>query len=75
MLYVNGIHLMVLLFLNLDGKVKFDNLEQGVNYTVEIDEQTGFQEKVITDSKNKKIIASLIIEDKDGMHYVRTVYQ
>ncbi|WP_438988805.1 DNA-directed RNA polymerase subunit beta' [Polaribacter sp.] len=48
------------------GKVKFDNLEQGMNYAVEIDEQTGFQEKVITDSKNKKIIASLIIEDKDG---------
>ena len=48
------------------GKVKFDNLEQGVNYQVEVDEQTGFQEKVITDSKNKKIIASLIIEDKDG---------
>ena len=49
-----------------EGKVKFDNLEQGVNYSVEIDEQTGFQEKVMTDSKNKKIIASLIIEDKDG---------
>ncbi|CAA0253047.1 DNA-directed RNA polymerase subunit beta' [Tenacibaculum maritimum] len=48
------------------GKVKFDNLEQGVNYSVEIDEQTGFQEKVITDSKNKKIIPSLIIEDADG---------
>jgi DNA-directed RNA polymerase subunit beta' len=48
------------------GKVKFDNLEQGVNYSVEIDEQTGFQEKVMIDSKNKKLIASLIIEDKDG---------
>jgi DNA-directed RNA polymerase subunit beta' len=48
------------------GKVKFDKLEQGINYSVEIDEQTGFQEKVMTDSKNKKIIASLIIEDKDG---------
>ncbi len=48
------------------GKVKFDNLEQGINYQVEIDEQTGFQEKVITDSKNKKIIPSLIIEDADG---------
>ena len=48
------------------GKVKFDNLEQGINYAVDIDEQTGFQEKIITDSKNKKIIASLIIEDKDG---------
>ena len=48
------------------GKVKFDNLEQGINFSVEVDEQTGFQEKVITDSKNKKIIASLIIEDEDG---------
>jgi DNA-directed RNA polymerase subunit beta' len=48
------------------GKVKFDNLEQGINYSVEVDEQTGFQEKVITDSKNKKIIPSLIIEDADG---------
>ena len=48
------------------GKVRFDDLEQGVNYQVEIDEQTGFQEKVITDSKNKKIIPSLIIEDADG---------
>jgi DNA-directed RNA polymerase subunit beta' len=48
------------------GKVKFDNLEQGMNFSVEVDEQTGFQEKVITDSRNKKIIASLIIEDEDG---------
>ena len=48
------------------GRVKFDNLEQGINYSVEIDEQTGFQEKVMIDSKNKKIIASLIIEDEDG---------
>ena len=48
------------------GRVKFDNLQQGINYSVEIDEQTGFQEKVMIDSKNKKIIASLIIEDEDG---------
>ncbi len=48
------------------GKVKFDNLQQGINYAVEVDEQTGFQEKVITDSKNKKIIPSLIVEDEDG---------
>ena len=48
------------------GKVRFDNLEQGINFQVEVDEQTGFQEKVITDSKNKKLIPSLLIEDKDG---------
>tara|TARA_Y100000034_G_scaffold137034_1_gene218958 strand:+ start:8505 stop:12779 length:4275 start_codon:yes stop_codon:yes gene_type:complete len=49
-----------------DGTVQFDNLEQGINYSVEIDEQTGFKEKVITDSKNKKILPSLMIVDKDG---------
>lgn len=48
------------------GTVRFDNLEQGINFQVEVDEQTGFQEKVITDSKNKKLIPSLVIEDKDG---------
>jgi DNA-directed RNA polymerase subunit beta' len=48
------------------GKVKFDNLQQGVNYSVEVDEQTGFQEMVMIDSKNKKLIASLIVEDKEG---------
>ena len=48
------------------GKVKFDNLQQGVNYSIEVDEQTGFQEVVMIDSKNKKLIASLIVEDKDG---------
>ncbi len=48
------------------GRVKFDNLQQGINYSVEVDEQTGFQEQVLIDSKNKKIIASLIIEDNDG---------
>ncbi len=48
------------------GKVRFDNLEQGVNFQIEIDEQTGFQEKVIIDSKSKRQVPSLIIEDKDG---------
>jgi len=48
------------------GKVKFDDLQRGINYSVETDEQTGFQEKVVTDTKNKKIIPSLVIEDKDG---------
>ncbi len=37
------------------GKVKYENIEQGVTYQVEIDEQTGFQEKVISESRNKKI--------------------
>ncbi len=48
------------------GKIKFEDIEQGVNYQVEIDEQTGFQEMVITDSKNKKIVPTLLIEGTKG---------
>ncbi|WP_425077601.1 DNA-directed RNA polymerase subunit beta' [Psychroserpens sp. S379A] len=48
------------------GKVKFENIEQGVTYQVEIDEQTGYQEKVISESRNKKLIPTLIIEDAKG---------
>lgn len=48
------------------GKVRYENIEQGVTYQVEIDEQTGFQEKVISESRNKKIIPTLIVEDSKG---------
>jgi len=48
------------------GKVKYENIEQGVTYQVEIDEQTGFQEKVISESRNKKLIPTLHIEDAKG---------
>ncbi|MDV7187235.1 DNA-directed RNA polymerase subunit beta' [Lutibacter sp. TH_r2] len=47
------------------GKIEFDNIEQGINYIVEIDEQTGFQEKVIIESKNKKVIPALLLKDGD----------
>ncbi len=46
------------------GKIKFENIEQGVTYQVEVDEQTGYQEKVISESRNKKIIPTLIILGK-----------
>ncbi|MFC4632543.1 DNA-directed RNA polymerase subunit beta' [Dokdonia ponticola] len=48
------------------GKIKFESIEQGITYRVETDEQTGFQEKVISESRDKKKIPTLIIEDKDG---------
>ena len=48
------------------GKVRYENIEQGVTYQVEIDEQTGFQEKVISESRNKKLIPTLHIEDAKG---------
>ena len=46
------------------GQIKYENLEQGVNYQVEIDEQTGFQEKVISESRDKKKIPTLLLMGK-----------
>ncbi|MDN3594987.1 DNA-directed RNA polymerase subunit beta' [Zunongwangia endophytica] len=46
------------------GKIKYENIDQGVTYQVEIDEQTGFQEKVISESRNKKLIPTLHILGK-----------
>jgi DNA-directed RNA polymerase subunit beta' len=48
------------------GKVKYENLEQGSTYQVEIDEQTGFQEKVISESRDKRKIPTLLILDTKG---------
>jgi len=48
------------------GKIVYENIDQGVTYQVEIDEQTGFQEKVISESRNKKLIPTLLIKDSKG---------
>ncbi|MEH6407737.1 MAG: DNA-directed RNA polymerase subunit beta', partial [Leeuwenhoekiella sp.] len=48
------------------GKIKFENIEQGLTYQVETDEQTGFQEKVISESRNKRMIPTLHILGKKG---------
>ena len=48
------------------GQIAYENIEQGVTYQVEIDEQTGFQEKVISESRNKKLIPTLLIKDNKG---------
>jgi DNA-directed RNA polymerase subunit beta' len=48
------------------GKIAYEDLEQGLSFQVEIDEQTGFQEKVISESRGKKLIPTLLIYGKDG---------
>ena len=53
------------------GKVEYENIEQGITYQVEIDEQTGFKQKVISESRNKKLIPTLLINDSKGKN-VRT---
>ncbi|MGB3948443.1 MAG: DNA-directed RNA polymerase subunit beta', partial [Bacteroidia bacterium] len=35
------------------GKIEFDNIEEGITYREESDEQTGFKEKVIVESRDK----------------------
>ena len=53
------------------GNVQYENIEQGITYQVEIDEQTGFKEKVISESRNKKLIPTLLINDNKGKN-IRT---
>ena len=48
------------------GKISYENIEQGITYEVEIDEQTGFQEKVIIESRNKKLIPTLLVKNTKG---------
>ena len=48
------------------GKIGYENIQQGVTFQVEIDEQTGFQEKVITETRDKKLIPTLLIQDNKG---------
>jgi DNA-directed RNA polymerase subunit beta' len=48
------------------GKISYENIEAGTTFQVEIDEQTGFQEKVISESRNKKLIPTILILDNKG---------
>ncbi len=58
------------------GTIKFQDIEQGATYRVEIDEQTGFMEKVISESRSKKMIPTISIVDSKGnelKHYTLPV--
>ena len=48
------------------GVIEYENIEKGVTFQVEIDEQTGFKEKVISESRNKKVVPTLLINDQKG---------
>ena len=50
----------------MGGSVEFKNLVQGKTFQIEIDEQTGFQEKVISESRDKKLIPGLSIVNSKG---------
>jgi DNA-directed RNA polymerase subunit beta' len=51
-----------------DGTVEFEDLDEGVTFRTESDEQTGFEEKVIIESKDKKKVPAIAVVAKaDGL--------
>ncbi|TRX64310.1 DNA-directed RNA polymerase subunit beta' [Carboxylicivirga sp. M1479] len=48
------------------GKVAFENMIDGITYKEESDEQTGFREKVITETRDKTKNAGLRVVSADG---------
>lgn len=48
------------------GKIAYEDIEKGISFQVEVDEQTGFKEKVISESRAKKLIPTLHIQDTKG---------
>lgn len=49
-----------------DGKVDFENIEEGVTYREELDETTGFREKVVIERRDKTKNPTIRIMDKSG---------
>ncbi|MBK8192765.1 MAG: DNA-directed RNA polymerase subunit beta' [Lewinellaceae bacterium] len=45
------------------GIIRYYNLEEGTNFRMERDDQTGFAEKVVIESKNKRKIPSIAVVD------------
>lgn len=48
------------------GIAQFQEIEEGITFRMERDDQTGYSEKVIIDAKNKKKIPVIRIADKNG---------
>jgi len=49
-----------------DGKIEFENLIDGITYREESDEQTGYSEKVVTETKDKTKNPTLKVMDAKG---------
>ena len=54
------------------GKIEFENFEDGITYREEVDEQTGYREKVITERRDKKKNPAILIVDKKTKEVIRT---
>jgi DNA-directed RNA polymerase subunit beta' len=52
---------------DFSGLIRYNSLEEGTNFRVERDDQTGFAEKIVIESKNKKKIPSItVVNPKTG---------
>ena len=50
-----------------NGLIRYNNLEEGTNYRIERDDQTGFAEKIVIESKNKRKIPTItVLDPKSG---------
>jgi DNA-directed RNA polymerase subunit beta' len=55
----------------VSGKVVFDSIVEGITFREEVDEQTGFTEKVITESRDKKKNPAIHIVDAKTKEVLR----
>ena len=53
----------------INGKLKFENVIEGVTYREEADEQTGHREKVVIETRDKTKIPSILVEGKEIKSY------
>ena len=49
-----------------EGIVEFESIVEGTTFRIERDEQTGYTEKVVTETKNKRMIPTIKIKSPDG---------
>lgn len=53
----------------VNGKLKFENVIEGVTFREESDEQTGHREKVVIETRDKTKIPSIVVEGKEHKSY------
>src|SRR5689334_24913995 len=53
----------------INGKLKFENVIEGITFREESDEQTGHREKVVIETRDKTKIPSIVLEGKENKSY------
>jgi DNA-directed RNA polymerase subunit beta' len=51
-----------LIFSEIDGEVEYKDIIEGITFTEETDSQTGHKEKVVTDSRDKTQVPTIIVK-------------